>query len=71
MFIRMFLDDDNRLATSYSNKTYTGCCYELNCRHQLVNNVLLYVQTISDLLEQLVASLLASSTVLQGDNNLF
>ena len=30
-----------------------------------------YVQTISDLLEQLVASLLASSTLLQDDNNLF
>jgi uncharacterized membrane protein YqaE (UPF0057 family) len=29
------------------------------------------VQTISDLLEQLVASLLASSTLLQDDNNLF
>ena len=27
------------------------------------------VQTISDLLEQLVASLLASSTLLQDDNN--
>jgi hypothetical protein len=30
-----------------------------------------YMQTISDLLEQLVASLLASSTLLQDDNNLF
>ena len=30
-----------------------------------------YVQTISDLLEQLVASLLPSSTLLQDDNNLF
>jgi hypothetical protein len=30
-----------------------------------------YVQMISDLLEQLVASLLASSTLLQDDNNLF
>jgi hypothetical protein len=29
------------------------------------------MQTISDLLEQLVASLLASSTLLQDDNNLF
>ena len=29
------------------------------------------MQTISDLLEQLVASLLASSTLLQADNNLF
>ncbi len=30
-----------------------------------------YVQTIRILLEQLVASLLASSTLLQGNNNLF
>jgi hypothetical protein len=30
-----------------------------------------YVQTISDSLEQLVASLLASSTLLQDDTNLF
>jgi hypothetical protein len=30
-----------------------------------------YVQTISDLLEQLVVSLLASSTLLQEDNNSF
>ena len=30
-----------------------------------------YVQTISNLLQQLVASLLASSTLLQDDNNLF
>ena len=30
-----------------------------------------YVQTISDLLEQLVANLLASSILLQDDNNLF
>ena len=30
-----------------------------------------YVQTVSDLLEQLVASLLVSSTLLQDDNNLF
>jgi hypothetical protein len=29
------------------------------------------MQTISDLLEQLVASLLAPSTLLQDDNNLF
>ena len=29
-----------------------------------------YVQTIPDFLEQLVASLLASSTLLQDDNNL-
>jgi hypothetical protein len=43
-------------------------CYEL-----VVVNLLTtcYVQTISDLLEQLVASLLASSTLSQDDNNLF
>jgi hypothetical protein len=35
--------------------------------HQLVNNL----QTISDLLERLVANLLASSTLSQDDNNLF
>jgi hypothetical protein len=32
---------------------------------------LVVVQTISDLLEQLVASLLPSPTLLQDDNNLF
>jgi hypothetical protein len=40
------------------------------CCHQLVNN-LLRADDISDLLEQLVATLLVSSTVLQDDNNLF
>jgi hypothetical protein len=39
------------------------------CCHYLVNNLLLYVQTISDLLEQLVVSLLAPSNLLQDDNN--
>jgi hypothetical protein len=66
------VDDGNELATSCSNKTNTNLfvtsCYEL-----VVINLLTtcYVQTISDLLEQLVASLLASSTLLQDDNNLF
>ena len=63
------VDDDNSLATSCSNKTVRNkLLYEL-----VVINLLTtcYVQTISDLLEQLVASLLASSTLLQDDNNLF
>jgi hypothetical protein len=43
-------------------------CYEL----VVINlSTTCYVQTISDLLEQLVASLLASSALLQDDNNLF
>jgi hypothetical protein len=62
------------VPTSYKPIIYTGCSWqvatvELQCCHQLVNNS--YVQTISDLLEQLVASLLASSTLLQDDSNLF
>jgi hypothetical protein len=59
------IDDDNSLATSCSNKTVRNkLLYEL-----VVINLLTtcYVQTISDLLEQLVASLLASSTLLQDD----
>ena len=49
-------------------QAFVTSCYEL-----VVNNLLTtcYVQTTSDLLEQLVASLLASSTLLQDDNNLF
>ena len=56
----------NKLATNCSNKTIhairntellRACC------HQLVNNVF-SLQTISNLLEQLVASLLASSALL-------
>ena len=57
----------SRLIQAVSNELLRACC------HQLVNNLLptCYVQTISDLLEQLVASLLASSTLLQDDTNLF
>jgi hypothetical protein len=49
-------------------RLFITSCYEL-----VVMNLLTtcYVQTISELLEQLVASLLASSTLLQDDNNLF
>ena len=47
-----------RLIYAVRNKLLRACC------HQLVNNLLTtcYVQTISDLLEQLVASLLPSTT---------
>jgi hypothetical protein len=47
---------------------FVTSCYELVLINLLTT---CYVQTISDLLEQLVASLLASSTLLQNDNNLF
>jgi flagellar biosynthesis component FlhA len=53
-----------RLIQAVRNKLLRACC------RQLVNKTC-YVQTISDLLEQLVASLFASSTLLQDDNNLF
>ena len=42
-------------------------CYQFVVFNELTT---CYVQTISDLLEQLVASLLASSTFSQDDNNL-
>ena len=51
-----------RLIPAVRNKLLRACC------HQLVNNLL---RDISDLLEQLVASLLASSILLEDDNNLF
>jgi hypothetical protein len=52
-----------RLIQAVRNKLLRACC------HQLVNNLLRADdETISDLLEQLVASLLASSTLLQDDN---
>ena len=55
-----------RLIQAVRNKLLRACC------HQLVNNLLRADdETISDLLEQLVASLLASTTLLQDDNNLF
>jgi uncharacterized protein YaaN involved in tellurite resistance len=40
-------------------------------RQNSIRHIPSRLQTISDLLEQLVASLLASSTSLQDDNNLF
>ena len=49
-----------------SSKTKFEPNFIVFCREQLSR-----VQTISDLLEQLVASLLASSILLQDDNNLF
>ena len=49
-----------RLVQGVRNKLLRACC------HQPANNLLR-----ADLLEQLVASLLASSTLLQDDNNLF
>jgi hypothetical protein len=66
------LTDGNRLATSRSNKTSSNTSCSTS-RYELVALLpsTCYVQTISDLLEQLVASLLASSTLLQDDNNLF
>ena len=48
-----------RLIQAVRNKLLRAYC------HQLENNLL------SDMLEQLVASLLASSTLLQDGNNLF
>jgi hypothetical protein len=48
-------------------RLFVTSCYKL----VITNLVTCYVQTISDLLEQLVASLLTSSTLLQDDNNLF
>ena len=62
------VDDGNRPAASCSNKTIVQAVRSL-----VVINLLTtcYVQTTPDLLEQLVASLLASSTLLQDDNNLF
>jgi hypothetical protein len=48
-------------------QVFVTSCYELDVINLLTT---CYVQTISDLLEQLVASLLASSTLLQDDNNL-
>ena len=52
-----------RLIQAVRNKLLRACC------HQLVINLLTtcYVQTISDLLKQFVASLLASSTLLQNE----
>jgi hypothetical protein len=52
-----------RLIQAVRDKLLRACC------HKLVETF--YVQTISDLLEQLVATLLAWSTLLQDDNNLF
>ena len=52
-----------RLIQAVRNKLLRACC------HQLVNN-LLRADDIR-LLEQFVASLLASSTLLEDDNNLF
>jgi hypothetical protein len=75
------LCNTNRLATScflffslqvvptrLTYRLFVTSCYEL-----VVINLLTtcYVQTIPDLLEQLVTSLLPSSTLLQDDNNLF
>jgi hypothetical protein len=69
--VRVFIGYTNNTAAHVVNSTYklfVTSCYEL-----VVINLLTtcYVQTISDLLEQLVASLLTSSTLLQDDNNLF
>ena len=47
---------------------FVTSCYELVV---IDLSTTCYVQTISDLLEQLVASLLASSTLSQDDSNLF
>jgi hypothetical protein len=55
-------DNAIKLVTSFFTDFGTDIsCHQLTC----------YVQTISNLLEQLVASLLASSTLLQDDNILF
>ena len=62
------INDADRLATGCSNKTKTGCSYNKLLRYLIATNC--FVQTISDLFEQLVASLLASSILLEYDNNL-
>jgi hypothetical protein len=61
------------VPTSYKPIIYTGCSWQVASNFCVAINLLTtcYVQTISDLLEQLVASLLASSTLLQDDSNLF
>jgi hypothetical protein len=55
------VDDGNRLATSCFNKTKKWCLIVTSCYELVVINSLTtcYVQTISDLLEQLATSLLA------------
>ena len=66
-------DEGNRFATSCTNKSNTDWSYN-KLRYELVVINLLttcYLQMTSDLLEQLVESLLASSTLLQDDTNLF
>jgi hypothetical protein len=66
------VDDGNRRATSCSNKTNTAVRNKLLYELVVINLLTTcYVQTISDLLEQLVAILLTSLTLLQNGNNLF
>ena len=67
------VDDGNRLVTSCFNKTLIQAVRVTGCYELVVIKLLTtcYVQTISDLLEQLVASVLTSSTLLQDDNSLF
>ena len=67
-------DDNNLLRADDIRLVRTTCAsYKMitTCYQQVVIILSCYVQTISDLLEQLVASLSASSTLLQDDNNLF
>ena len=61
------VDDGNIFATSCSNKTIISGCYQL----VVINFITTVMQTISDLLEQLITSLFASSILLQDNNNLF
>jgi hypothetical protein len=57
-----------RLATRLIQAARNKSLYEFVAINLLTT---CYVQTISDLLEQLVATLLASSTLLESDNNSF